>query len=123
MKKRHDPDDGEGEQDGRTRAENALKIFSKSHCGERDGRGETNRGGNESRHESDRWMINLRKKMIFASGARQRGAQFAIAKRAAKRHDSADDPQHEQGEPGLNVRQLETETRENAGADDIGNND
>src|SRR5207253_5954215 len=59
--------------------------------------------------------------MIFASGTRQRRAQFSVAKRAAKRRDSADDPKHEQREHGLNVRQLKTKARENSGADDVGN--
>ena len=66
-------------------------------------------------------MINLREKMIFPSGTRQRGAEFAITNRATKRRDSTDNPQHKQREPGLNVRQLKTKARENSGADDVGN--
>ena len=68
-------------------------------------------------------MINLREKMIFASRTREGGAQFAVAKRTAERRDSADDPKHEQREPGLNFRHLKTETREDAGADNVGNDD
>src|SRR5882724_2922450 len=61
--------------------------------------------------------------MVFPSGARQRGAEFAITKRAAQRHDSANDPKHEQWESRLNVRQLKTEAGEDASADNVGNND
>ncbi len=68
-------------------------------------------------------MINLREKMIFASRTRQCGAEFAIAKRAAERRDSADDPKHEQRESRLNILQLKAETREDAGADNVGNHD
>ena len=68
-------------------------------------------------------MINSREKMIFASGTRQCRAQFAVAKRTAECRDSADYPKHEQREPGLNFRYLKTETREDAGADNVGDND
>ena len=108
---------------GEPKPKTPCEIFAKSHRGERNRRGETDRGRNESSHETERRVINLREKMIFASGARQRGAQFAVAKRAAKRRDPADDPEHQQRESGLNVRQLKTEAREDAGADDVGNHD
>jgi hypothetical protein len=68
-------------------------------------------------------MINLREKMILAARTRERGAQFAVTKRTAKRRDSADDPEHKQRKPGLNVRQLKTETGKDARADDVGDND
>ena len=61
--------------------------------------------------------------MVFAAGTRQRRAEFAVTKRAAKRRDSANDPKHEQREPGLYVRQLKAKAGEDAGADDVGNND
>ena len=43
-------------------------------------------------------MINLRQKMVFAAGTRERGAQLAVAKRPAKRSATTDDPKHEQRE-------------------------
>src|SRR6266480_584305 len=61
--------------------------------------------------------------MIFTAGARQRGAEFAITKRAAQRHDSANDPKHEQRESRLNICQLKAEAGEDARADNVGNND
>src|ERR1044071_5942394 len=61
--------------------------------------------------------------MVFAAGARQCGAEFTIAKRAAQRRDSANDPKHEQRESRLNVCQLKTEAGEDARADNVGNND
>src|SRR6266853_562158 len=61
--------------------------------------------------------------MVFTPGARQRGAELAITKSAAKRGDSANDPKHEQREPRLNIRQLKSKTGEDACANDVGNND
>ena len=68
-------------------------------------------------------MINLGEKMVFASGTRQRGSEFSVTKRAAKRSDSTYDPEHQQREARLNVCQLKTETREDTGADDVRNHD
>ena len=68
-------------------------------------------------------MINLREKMVFASGTRQRGTEFAITKRAAERHGSANHPKHQQRKSRLNIRQLKTEAGEDAGANNVGNND
>src|SRR6266481_7469143 len=59
--------------------------------------------------------------MIFAARAWQGGAKLAIANRAAQRRDPAHNPEHQEREPGLNARQLKSETREDAGADDIRN--
>jgi len=61
--------------------------------------------------------------MIFATGARKRGAQFTIAKRATERDDSADDPQEKKRETGMNILQLKSQARKNAGANDVGDND
>src|SRR5215468_9110867 len=61
--------------------------------------------------------------MIFTSGARQRGAELAITKGPTKRCDSANDPEHEQRKSGLNIRELETKTGEDAGANNVGDND
>ena len=61
--------------------------------------------------------------MVLPSGTRQRGAEFAITKRAAKRRDSANDPKHEQRKSRLNVRQLKTKAREDPSANNVGNND
>ncbi len=59
--------------------------------------------------------------MIFATGARERGAKLAVAERAAKRGDSANNPEHEQSKTGLNVGDLKSKTGEDAGADNICN--
>ena len=59
--------------------------------------------------------------MIFATGSRERGAKLAVAKRAAKRSDSTDDPEHEQSKTGVNVGNLKSETGEDASADNVGN--
>src|SRR5207237_5472446 len=93
------------------------------HCDERDGPSKANRNGKESRHESERGMINPRQKMIFTSGTRQCSAQFAITERAAKRGDSANDPKHEQCKSRLNFHHLETDAREDSRANDVRNND
>src|SRR5262249_42811922 len=60
--------------------------------------------------------------MVLASRARQRGAEFAVTKRATKRRNSANDPKHEQWESRLEVCQLKTKAGENAGANNVGNN-
>src|SRR5205814_5791763 len=67
MEKRHGPDDCEGEQNGRTKTKNAIEILAKCHGGERNGRSETDCCGNESCHEPERRVINLREKMVFAT--------------------------------------------------------
>src|ERR1043166_6966213 len=87
-----DPNEHKGKHDRRTETEDTVEIFSERHGCERDRRGEANSCGNKSGHEADRGMINLEKKMIFAAGAWKRGAEFAVAKRAAKRGDAADNP-------------------------------
>ncbi len=61
--------------------------------------------------------------MVFTPGARQRGAELAITKRAAKRRNAANDPKHEQRKPRLNICQLKTKAGEDARANDVGNND
>src|SRR5438477_12326789 len=103
--------------------ENALEIFSERHRRKRDRRRETDGRGNKSGHEADRGMVNLGKKMIFATGTWKRGTELAVTKRAAKRSNSADDPEHDQRETGLNVGDLKPETGEDAGADDVCNDD
>src|SRR6266540_5187639 len=90
MKSCYHPNNDKRKKDGRADAKDSDKILPKRHCGERDGRCEANRSRNKSRHESERGMINFRKKMIFTSGTRQRSAEFSITKRATKRRDSAD---------------------------------
>ena len=61
--------------------------------------------------------------MVFAAGARQCGAEFAITQRPAQRRDSANDPKHEQRESRLNICQLKAKAGEDAGANNVGNND
>src|SRR5439155_5962663 len=65
-------------------------------------------------------MINFGKKMIFATGTRERGAQFTVTKRPAERGDSTDDPEHQQSKARLDVGNLKSETGEHAGADNVG---
>src|SRR3984893_157657 len=98
-----------------------MQICAKRHRGQSDRRSKSDCRRNESGHEPERWMINLREKMVLASGAGQRGAEFAVAERATKRDDSADDPQHQQRKPRLNACQLKPKAREDAGANDVGN--
>ena len=61
--------------------------------------------------------------MIFAAGARKRGAQLTVTKRTAERSDSADNPKHQQSETRMDVGDLKSKTGEDAGADDICNHD
>ena len=61
--------------------------------------------------------------MVFAPGTRQRGGEFAVTERATQRGDSADDPEHQQREPRLDIIQLEAKASEDAGANDVGNHD
>src|SRR5260370_21727251 len=123
MKQGENPDNDERKQHRRADPEGALEIFAKSHGSERDRRGKTDRDGNHASHETEGWVVNLGEKMIFAPGTRERRAQFRVTKRAAKRCDSTDDPEHEQYESRMNLRQLKAEARANARADDIGNHD
>src|SRR4029077_20050017 len=121
MKKGNNPDNGKGKQHGRAKSEDAVEIFAERHRGERYRGRESHGSRNKARHETEGGMINLREKMIFAAGTRQRRAQFAIAERAAKGGDSADHPQHQQGKTGVNVRQLKSEARKDARSDDVRN--
>src|SRR2546430_16648164 len=57
--------------------------------------------------------------MIFTARTRERSAQFAVTKRAAKRSDSANDPEHEQGKTRVKIDNLKSETGEHTGADDV----
>src|SRR5207248_9676324 len=102
---------------------NPVQILAKCHRCERDRRGKSNRSGTEPRHESERGMIDLRQKMVFPAGTRQRRAEFAITKCAAKRGGSAYHPKHQKRKSRLNVRQLKTKARENAGPNNVGDND
>ena len=61
--------------------------------------------------------------MVFPSGPRQRGTEFAVTKRATERHDSANDPKQEQREYRLNVCQLKAKAGKDSRADDVGDND
>src|SRR5260370_36936710 len=121
MKQGENPDNDERKQHRRADPEGALEIFAKSHGSERDRRGKTDRDGNHASHETEGWVVNLGEKMIFAPGTRERRAQFPVTNRAAKRCDSTDDPEHEQYESRMNLRQLKAEARENAVAHDICN--
>src|ERR1051326_359999 len=123
MKCGYQPYNDKEQYERRADTEHANEIFPKSHGGERNGRCEANGSGNKPGHESKRRMVNLREKMILASGTRQRGTEFAIAKRTTKRGDSADHPKHQQREPCLNIGQLKAKTGENAGPYNVGNHD
>src|SRR5437660_7726915 len=61
--------------------------------------------------------------MIFPSGPRQPGTEFAVTKRATERHDAANDPKQEQRESRLNVCQLKAKAGKDSRADDVGDND
>src|SRR5882672_11055931 len=102
---------------------NAVEIFSKSHGGERDRRSEADGRRNKSGHEAEGGMINLGKEMIFATGARERGAQLTVAERAAERGDSTDNPKHQQSKTRVNIGDLKSKTGEDASADNICNHD
>src|ERR1700730_3808430 len=119
MSNRDDPDDGEGKKNRRPEVENAGEIFPESHGGERDGRSEPDGRGNNASHEPKRGMINGRKKMILATGAGERRGQFSVTERTAKRSDAANDPEHDQSEPGMYLRKLKAEAGENTGADNV----
>ena len=98
MNQRVDPDEGKGKHDRGSATEDTFRIFSESHGGESDGCGKAYRGGNKTRHEPKRGMINSREKMIFASRSRQSWREFAVTKRAAERDNSTGDPEKNQGE-------------------------
>ena len=57
--------------------------------------------------------------MIFAAGTRKRRAQLAVTKRATKRGDSTDDPEHEQGKAGLDVGNLKSKAGKYTGANNV----
>ena len=64
-------------------------------------------------------MINLGKKMILAPGPRQSRAELAVAKRAAKRRNSSDDPKHQESKSRVDINDLKSEAGENAGTDNV----
>ena len=68
-------------------------------------------------------MINLRQKMVFATGTWHCCGEFAVTERPAERRDSTDEPKHQQRKSRLNIFQLKTETREDPGPDDVGDHD
>src|SRR2546430_17259581 len=57
--------------------------------------------------------------MIFTARTRERSAEFAVAKRAAKGSDSANDPEHEQGKTRVKIDNLKSETGEDTRADNV----
>lgn len=119
-----DPNKNEGKGNGhRGQSEHALRVFAEGHGGEGDGRGETDGGGNKTGHEAQSGMIDGGEKVIFAPGTRERRAQLAVTKGAAEGNDSADDPEQNEGEAGMDVGHLKPEARENTCADDIGHNE
>src|SRR5215470_10646426 len=120
MKNRNYPNNHERQNNRRTHVENAVKILPKGHRGQCNGRRKSNRSRHESRHEPKSWVINFRKKMVLASGTRQRGGEFAVTESATKRRNSSDDPEHQQRESRLNIIQLKAKARENAGSDNVG---
>src|SRR4029077_2326566 len=99
MKQRNQPDYRKREKDWGAKIEHALQVFAKRHRGECNRRGKSYCRRNKSGHEPERWVINLRQQMILASRARQCGAEFAVTKRAAKRRDASDHPEHQQSKP------------------------
>lgn len=60
--------------------------------------------------------------MVFASRARESGAEFAVTQRSAEGYDSAHHPEQKQNKTGMDLGQLKTEAGEYAGADNIGDN-
>src|SRR4030095_7596485 len=99
MKNCDDPNNYERQNNRRTRVENAVEILAKRHCGECNGRGKSDRSGDETGHEPERWMIDFREKMVFSARRRQCSRGVTITECAAKRGNSTDDPEHQQREP------------------------
>ena len=64
-------------------------------------------------------MKDARKKVVFSAGTRQGGGEFAIGKRAAKRTDSAEQPEENDREPRGQIADLEMQAREDSGADHV----
>src|SRR4029077_19337394 len=103
--------------------DHAVEISPEGERGQCNGRGKTDRGRNDSGHESERRMINAGEKMVFAAGTWDGGVQLTITKRAAEGGDAADNPEQQQRETGLNMLQLEPEAGEHAGPDNVGDDD
>src|SRR5436309_2353683 len=59
--------------------------------------------------------------MIFSAGSRKGSAQLTVAQRPAKGGDSAHNPKHQERKPGLNIEELKPEAGENAGTDNVCN--
>src|SRR4029079_5265939 len=60
---------------------------------------------------------------VFATRTWHCRGEFAVTERAAQRADSTDEPKHQQRKSRLNLFQLKTESREDPGANDIGDHD
>ena len=68
-------------------------------------------------------MIDPAQKVVLAARSRQHGGQFGVAERPANRRDSADDPQQEEREAGLDVGDLKSEAGKDADAHHVGDHD
>ena len=67
-------------------------------------------------------MVNPGKIVVFAAGPGKRSRQFRVTERTAQRDQSSDGPERHQGEVGGYGRNLESETRKDAGSDHIRHN-
>src|SRR5215471_10595157 len=65
-------------------------------------------------------MICAQQKIVFAARARKHRGEFGVTSRSAKRHDAADQPEHDQREAGIDGLDLKAETGENADANHVG---
>ena len=65
-------------------------------------------------------MIDARKKVVLATGARERGREFGIRERTAKRDDASDRPERHHREPCRQVADLKSEAGEDADPDHVG---
>src|SRR5262249_45626442 len=100
-----------------------LRVISQKDRGGGDRRGESDRGRDPSGKKSDRRVIDLRKVVVFAAGARKDRSDFSVGERAAKRGDAADDPEQQDARSGVKSENLEAEASEDSGSDHVGDDD
>ena len=97
--------------------ERRVQITTEGHRGEGDRRRKSRDEGNEGRHESQRWVIDLREVRILPARARDPSSQFRIGERPAERDDATERPETEDRKAAPQILKLESQRRVDTGSD------
>ena len=90
---------------------------------ERGGGREADGGRDPPGDEARAGVVDPRQEGVLPPGARDGGAELRVRQRPAEGGDAADDPEREEREGRADVHELETEAREDTGADHVGHHD